>query len=73
MFRETENGVVFLLIAVETGDDLAVLIPAYYDTTERDALEAVAREHGLYTHVRPLSRGEIVTIEHADPAPFFPD
>ena len=73
VFRATGNGLVFLLIAVECGDDFVALIPAYYDRERRDALEAVAREHGLYTNVRPLGGDVVVTIAHDDPGPFFPD
>ncbi len=35
MFRATDDGMVFLLVALECGDDLAVLVPLYYDRTER--------------------------------------
>lgn len=34
---------------------------------------SAADEHGLSTHVRPLSREQVVTVEHEDPEPFFPE
>lgn len=73
VWRATGAGIVFLLVALESDDDLAVLFPAYYDLSDREALETVAREHGLETHLRPLAEDAVVTVEHEDPDPFFPD
>lgn len=72
VFRATANGMVFLRTEVAAGD-LVVVLPAYYDLDDRAALERVARKYGLRTHVRPLSGETVVTIDHARPAPFFPE
>jgi len=73
LFRATGDGLVFLLVAMEYGDNLAVLVPLYYDQTDRADLERIAREHGLSTHVRPLDESAVVTIAHTDPTPFLED
>lgn len=73
VWRGTGQGMVFLLVALESGDDLAVVFPAYYDLQDRDALEGIARDHGLETHLRPLSADAVLSVEHDDPDPFFPD
>ncbi|RLM97041.1 hypothetical protein [Haloarcula sp. Atlit-7R] len=72
VFRATGDGMVFLLVALECGDDLAVLVPLYYDQTDRADLSQVADDHGLYSHIRPLTDDEVVTVSHEDPEPFFP-
>jgi len=72
VFRALENEIVFLVTEVYA-DDVVVVIPAYYDLTDRQALEGIARDHGLQTHVRPLSGEAVVTIDHEQPAPFFPE
>jgi hypothetical protein len=71
VFRATGDGMVFLLVALESEDDLAVLLPAYYSLDERAALESVARQHGLQAHVRPLSDDAVVTVDIENPDPFF--
>ncbi|MGB9930917.1 DUF7529 family protein [Haloarcula amylolytica] len=73
VFRATGDGMVFLLVALECGDDLAAFVPLYYDRSDREALEQVAADRGLYSHIRPLSEDEVVTVAHDDPDPFFPD
>jgi len=45
----------------------------YYDQTDRAELSQVAADHGLYSHIRPLTDDEVVTVTHEDPGPFFPD
>lgn len=73
VFRAAGDGMVFLLVALEIGADLAVLVPLYYDRSDRAELERVVDEYGLYTHIRPLVEDDVVTVAHADPDPFFPD
>lgn len=73
VFAARGNGMVFLLVALERGDDVAVLVPLYYEQTDRPDLEQVAEEEGLYTHLRPLVDDDVLSVAHADPDPFFPD
>ncbi|MFB6224035.1 MAG: hypothetical protein ABEH86_10255 [Haloarcula sp.] len=73
VFRAAGDGMVFLLVALECGDDLAVLVPLYYDRNDLEDLSQVASDHGLYSHIRPLTDDEVVTVAHEDPEPFFPD
>jgi len=72
VFAATGNGMVFLLVAVEC-DDLVVLVPLYYDQSDRPSLEGIAEDDGLATHIRPLADDEVVTVTHRDPEPFFPE
>lgn len=73
VFRAAGDGMVFLLVALECGEALAVLVPLYYDRSDLGDLRQVAADHGLYSHIRPLSDDEVVTVAHDDPDPFFPD
>ena len=73
VFRAAGAGMVFLLVDVRCRDARTVLIPAYYERSDRAALERIARDHGLQAHVRPLSGDTVVTIDFDDPGPFFPD
>lgn len=70
VFAATDNGLVFLLLSLSCGD-VVVLVPAYYDSQDRDALEALARERGLPIHLRPLADDERVTVTVDDPDPCF--
>lgn len=70
LYRADAGSMVYGLVVLEAaGDDSAVLVPVYYEV---DELERLAGTDSLYTHVRPLSREEIVTFTHQDPSPFFP-
>jgi hypothetical protein len=71
VFRATGDGMVFLLVALECSDDFVVLMPLYYDQTDRADLLQVTADHELYSHVRPLTDDEVVTITHEDTEPFF--
>jgi hypothetical protein len=74
VFGAGGSGVVYRVAVVETTDrDVVALVPLYYDRTDLEDLLAVADEHGLATHVRPLQDDQVVTIEHADVDPFVPD
>jgi len=67
-------GIVYLVLVLEAADgETAGLVPLYYEESDRGDLRDVARDHGLYTHVRPLQDEEVVTVEHDDAEPFFPD
>lgn len=74
VFRGRDEGVVFLLVGLTDADgDVAVFVPAYYELTDVEPLQAAARDGSLRTYVRRLEREEFVEFEHDDPAPFFPD
>jgi len=74
VFAATGSGIVYLVVVLEAGDgETAAVVPLYYDESDREALVDIARDHGLYTHVRPLQDGTVVTVEHEDSAPFFPE
>ncbi|WP_436923190.1 DUF7529 family protein [Halosimplex amylolyticum] len=74
VYAATGSGIVYLVVVLEAADgETAGLVPLYYDESDREALVAVARDHGLYTHVRPLQDDAVVTVEHEEFAPFFPD
>lgn len=69
LYRADAGSMVYALVVLEAaGDDGAVFVPVYYEV---DELERLAGADTLYTHVRPLSREEIVTFTHRDPSPFF--
>lgn len=74
MFRSVDDGVVFLpVVLTAAAEELAVFVPAYYDLTDVEDLQAAVRngDGTLTTHVRKLERGERVEFCHEDPAPFF--
>lgn len=73
VYRAEEGGVRFVIVAVEAGEDeVAVVVPAYFDLGEASDLEERALEEGvMYTHVRPLSDDARVTFTHGDPGLFF--
>lgn len=74
VFRAREEGVVFVLVVLTDADgDVAVFVPAYYELTDVERLQAAARDGSLRTYVRRLEREAFVEFEHDDPAPFFPD
>ncbi|WP_123536279.1 DUF7529 family protein [Halosimplex salinum] len=74
VYAATGSGVVYLVVVLEAADgETAGLVPLYYVQSDREALAEVAREYGLYTHVRPLQDDAVVTVEHDDPEPFFPE
>ena len=75
VYRAEEGGVRFVIVAVEAGgDEVAVVVPAFFDLGAATGLEERAREEGvMYTHVRPLSDDARVTFTHDDPGLFFDD
>jgi hypothetical protein len=75
VYRADEGGVRFVIVAVVASDDeVAVVVPAFFDLGRVRGLEQRAREEGvMYTHVRPLSDDARVTFTHDDPGPFFDD
>ncbi|QLD89331.1 hypothetical protein HWV07_09940 [Natronomonas salina] len=73
VLRAEEGGVRFCIVAVEAGEDeVAVVVPVFYDVDEAASLAERAREEGVtYTHVRPPSDDARVTFTHDDPSLFF--
>lgn len=73
VLRAEEGGVRFCIVAVEAGaDEVAVVVPVFYDVDEAASLAERAREEGVtYTHVRPPSDDARVTFTHDDPSLFF--
>lgn len=73
VLRAEEGGVRFCIVAVEAGEDeVAVVVPVFYDVDEAAPLAERAREEGVtYTHVRPPSDDARVTFTHDDPSLFF--
>lgn len=73
VYRAEEGGVRFCIVTVEAGgDEVAVVVPAFFDVDEAATLEGRAREEGVtYTHVRPLADDARVTFTHDDPDLFF--
>lgn len=76
VFRATNEGVVFLVVAMEGPDaETAVVYPAYYDASDpdvRDLLRHARAEGELRSYLRILT-GEYVELSHEDPALFVPD
>ena len=72
VFRATGNGLVFLLLVLAAGERV-VLLPAYYDRTDVEALRSIARERGFRVHVRALADEERVTVTVDDLEPCFPE
>jgi hypothetical protein len=74
VYRSQRGGVVFLVIvmlAEESGR--AVVVPAYYATTEATDMVEAAREAGtLETRVRPLTGDRHVVFTQSSPAPLLP-
>ncbi len=73
VYRAPADERIYLLLATECADGCAVLLPAYYDRDDRDALERAAAEHGLAAYVRRLAGDEVVEIDLTDPSLLFPD
>lgn len=75
VYHAEEDGVRFVIVAVEAGaDEVAVVVPAFFDLGAAADLEERALEAGvMYTHVRPLSDDARVTFTHDDPGLFFDD
>lgn len=73
VLRAEEGNVRFCIVAVEAGEDeVAVVVPVFYDIDEAASLAERAREEGVtYTHVRPPSDDARVTFTHDDPELFF--
>lgn len=71
-FRRVTGGMVFLLVAVEAADDLAVLLPLYYAASAADDLRRIGRSGGLKLFVRSLDSSSVVSVTVADPAPLLP-
>lgn len=75
VFKAANDGMVFLLVAMEDGDDeTAVLFPAYYrpaDPKAETMLETAHREGRLRSYVRRLD-GEFVQLNHDRPELFAP-
>lgn len=73
VYRDEESDVRFFIVVQEaSGDDVAVLVPAFCALDETDELlSTVRREETMYTHVRTLSGDERVTFVHDDPDLFF--
>jgi len=72
VFSQTAGGVVFLLVAAEAGDELAVLFPLYYGADDAATLRRLAANDPLQIHVRPLDPSEAVSITVGDSGPFVP-
>lgn len=74
VFRASEESTTYLLIVERaTADQIAVLVPAYYDRTRAaDALESVRAAGHIQLFCRQLD-DDTVTFQHDDPAPFLPD
>jgi len=73
VYRNEAGDARFFVIVVEaSGDDVAVVVPAFLSISQSDALEETATDEGvMYIHVRPLSDDARVTFSHDDPALFF--
>lgn len=71
VLRGVDGGIVFTLVILESTDgELAVFVPAYFETKDLDGLR---EEDILYTYVRCLSADGMVTFAHENPEPFFPE
>lgn len=74
VYRATEGGVVFLLdVLTDSAGEVAVFLPAYYEVTDLEALQATVDDGGLTAYVRRLRNDRRVEFDHDEPAPFFPD
>ncbi|PSQ56741.1 hypothetical protein BRD18_08360 [Halobacteriales archaeon SW_7_71_33] len=74
VFRRAEGSMVYLLVVEESTDDVAVLYPVYYSTSDRgveDTFEHAHRTGRFRSFVRRL-QGDPFVFEHDDPAPFAP-
>jgi hypothetical protein len=75
VFRAQQGGVVFLVLVTKaTAAKQVVLTPLYYGVEDAQLmLERARTEDVLYTHVRPLSGDEHVTLTQQDPELLFPE
>lgn len=70
VFRATNNRIVYAVVVLESDDgEAAVFVPTYYRAED---VERMLCHDTLDTHVRPLSREEIITFTYEDPAAFIP-
>ncbi|MFQ3319064.1 MAG: hypothetical protein ACI8UR_002079 [Natronomonas sp.] len=73
VFRDEDDGLRFLIIAIEASDHgAAVVVPAFLSLDEEASLAERAQTEGtMYTHVRPPDSGGRVTFTHDEPELFF--
>jgi len=73
VFRASEGSTVYLLIVERApAENVAVLIPAYYDRSQAgETLQAVRTAGEIRLFCRRLN-DEYVEFRHDDPAPFLP-
>ncbi|WP_244605398.1 DUF7529 family protein [Halorhabdus rudnickae] len=73
VFRASDGSTVYLLIVERApAENVAVLIPAYYDRTQAgETLQAVRTAGEIRLFCRRLN-DEYVELRHDDPAPFLP-
>jgi hypothetical protein len=74
VFRRAEGSMVYLLVVEAATDEVAVLYPAYYSTSDRGVEETFehARRTGRFRSFVRRLQGDPFVFEHDDPAPFAP-
>ncbi len=75
VYRAENDGRVFLVTELLASDHkLAVFVVANYELRYADGLISAAFEDGrMYTHFERLDDTHLLSIEHEQPAKFFPD
>lgn len=75
VYKATDGDIVYLVVAMEDRHaELAVVYPAYYAIPQAQEMFAHADANDtMYSHLRKLERGEVITVTHDDPEPFYPD
>jgi hypothetical protein len=73
VFRNDAGGMALFLLVLEDPDrEQAICCPAYYEHGQvEDLWEDAERAGAMYTHLTDLSRENVVTFTHDDPARFF--
>lgn len=75
VYRATGGSHLFVLTVLRDQEsERAVLIAGVIDRTELEAVERAARETDvMYSHLFGVDATHLGTIQHDDPAPFFPE
>lgn len=77
VFQAPVEDVVFLVVVVEDpGREVAILYPAFYDTTSEDVqatLDLARERREMHTHLRDLGEEHLLTFTHDDVSLFLPE
>lgn len=74
-YRAQEGDVVFIVLVMEdTDNEVALLMPLFYEVEEaRELLEAAEEEGEIRTYLHPPDDKNSIVFEHQDPSAFYPE